>query len=145
MLIRLLSDQIPKLWGTIQAVIEEHIPAVEGEKEDRDVRILKSILERKMECWLSYHEKDKTKVVDGILLTAVLDDEVTKTRALVIYVLHPFPNGPRSSWIEGVEALRKYANSISCNRITAYTRNSSIVKFLEHYGGQTWQYVTLGI
>jgi len=141
MLVKLLSDQVARNWEEIKVAIKRSAPVVEGESPEKYNNILERMLIGKMDCWLSYNEE---KVMDTLITTYVIEDEIGGTRSLMIYSVTGIGPVSLKSWIEGIKTLKDYGKSLGCNRLMAYSCNEFILKIAEKNGGDSsWHLVTI--
>ena len=133
MLLRMMPDQIPHYWDEIKEGI---LMAVPHGVPDRTSKILNKLLLNTAQFWLSYHRKNNKPEVDAGIITVLVDDQVHDTKNLDIYAIWPIARIPGSSWIEGFEALQKYAKKKGCNRVIGRSNIKSIVELVKRLGGQ---------
>ena len=134
MLIKLLPEQIPTYWDEIKEGMLRTIPVG---VPDRASKILNKLLLGSAQCWLSYHRNESNEPeVDAVIITVVVEDQVHDTINLDIYALWSIGEMQRSSWIEGVEALKKYAKKKGCNRVIGRSDVESILEFVRISGGE---------
>jgi len=137
MLLRLLPEQIPQYWDEIKEGILRTIPVG---IPDRAAKILNKLLLGTAQCWLSYHrggnETRDGVVMDAVIITVIVEDQVHDVLNLDIYALWSIDTTRRSSWIEGIEALKKYARKKGCSRIIGRSNVESILEFVRKAGGQ---------
>ncbi len=132
-----MPDQISKFWSIIKYGIEESLPPIASDKPDRMNRMLMSLLSDKAQCWVSYTKHDESRKLEAVLITRVLYDDVSDNKNLLIYCLYGYEDISRDSWTSGFKSLVKYADSIDCARIIAYTDIPSIVDHVVKLGGDT--------
>ncbi len=136
MLTRLLPDQVSRFWDIIKFAIEESLPPVAYDHPDKMERILSSLLSGKAECWASYIRDEETTRFEGVVITRILHDDVSITNNLLIYCLYGYERIEKDSWIKGLHALAKYANSRNCSRIIAYTDIPYVTELAKKLGGE---------
>jgi hypothetical protein len=137
MLTKLLPDQISKLWDIIKYAIENSGPITEGEQPGRMNRILSAALSGRIDIWASYIKEDTNKF-EGIVVTDIIYDDATGIKNLLIYSIYGYVDKvDRKSYITGLSALAKYAKSLKCTNIVAYTQDSGIVALVNRLGGDT--------
>ena len=124
MLLLLLPEQIPQYWDDIKEGLSRALPPG---PIDRKAKLLAGLQVGKIQCWISYQKTEKETLVDGVVITALVDDQVHGLRNLLIYALWNIDEVHSSTWIEGFEALRKFAISKGCSRIVAYTDDSMLI------------------
>lgn len=137
MLTQLLPDQISRFWDVISYAVEQSLPPIAGEHPDRMNRILSSALSGKIDVWASYNKSEEVNKFEGIALTKILYDDASNTRNLLIYCIYGYSDVNNKSWIEGLQAILKYAKKERCTQIVAYTDLPNIVKLVERLGGET--------
>lgn len=135
MLLKMYPEQIVKHWDVIKFGIEESLPPVVGQADDRMSNILFSILTNALQCWISYDSKGGK--LNALLLTSITNEPISKTKSLTIYCLYGFELINDFSWKEGFEALQKFARSNNCDRITAYTNIEKIKKMARSFNGSS--------
>lgn len=137
MLTRLLPEQISSFWDIIKYAIEESLPPVVGEHPDKINRILSSLLSGKSQCWASYVRNGESSKFEGIVITKILYDDVSDTRNFLIYCLYGYNPVNRTSWLNGLKSLAKYAKSKGCSQIVGYSEIDFIIKLADRLGGNT--------
>jgi hypothetical protein len=133
MLLKFMPGQIPEYWDEIKEGI---LMAVPHGVPDRTAKILNKLLLGTAQFWLSYNKKNNEPEVDAGIITVLVDDQVHDTRNLDIYAIWPIAKIPGSSWLEGFEALRKYAEKKGCNRVIGRSNIKSVVELVKRLGGQ---------
>jgi len=133
MLLKLLPEQIPSYWDEIKEGMLKTIPVG---IPDRAAKILNKLLLGTAQCWLSYHRGSDGAIIDAVIITVIVEDQVHDTRNLDIYALWSTSITKRSSWIEGIEALKKYARKKGCTRIIGRSNVDSVLEFVRRAGGQ---------
>ena len=133
MLLKLLPEQIPQYWDEIKDGILKTIPVG---VPDRASKILNKLLLGTAQCWLSYHRSNGNPIIDAVIITVIIEDQVHDTLNLDIYALWSVEVTQRSSWIEGIEALKKYARKKECTRIIGRSDVESILEFVRMAGGE---------
>jgi len=138
MLLLLMPDQVPRYWEDIKEGIESTLPlGIPG----RSQRILAGLLSGRVQAWVSYRRGDKT-VVDGAVLTRIVEDDIDGTRDLLIYCLWAIGETHESTWTEGLKALLDYGRGKGCNRAIAYSDVPMIVGLTKLMNGEA-RYVFL--
>lgn len=134
MLIKLLPEQIPTYWDEIKEGMLRTIPTG---VPDRASKILNKLLLGSAQCWLSYHRSDSGEPeIDGVIITVIVEDQVHDMLNLDIYALWSIGKTTQESWIEGIEALKKYARKKGCSRVIGRSNVNSILEFVRRAGGQ---------
>jgi hypothetical protein len=142
MLLKMLPEQVSNYWPHIRNSIEQALPPVVGESPNKMGNILEQLLTGEMQCWVAFRKDVENEVV-GFIITTVISDPCSKTRNLLIYSLCGLKLSRGLDWIEGMEALRKFAKLMKCSRIVAYSDNQLILKVVEKLGGDTrYKFIT---
>ena len=132
MLIKLLPDQVNRHWEPIRYALLVSLPPTA--RVDRENNILKALLSGEMDAWVA--TRDARPV--GVLVTTLTMDGASETKNLLVYALASLDETilPDDVWLEGIEQLRKYAESKGCHRIIGYTESSRIAQMIQKVGGQ---------
>lgn len=147
MLVRLLPDQVEKLWDILAPMIEESLPPTEVHSGIGMVGILRSLLIEDMLCWIYYGDTEETQEdAYTIALTTEQMNRHTDTRNFMIYALYGIQEMPREWWMKGFETLEEYAKSRNCKKVIAYSNIPSIVRFWERLGGSNeFRFLTMEV
>ena len=137
MLTKMLPDQISKFWPIIKYAVEESLPPTVGENPDKMNRILSSMISGKLEVWASYRYEEEIIKFEAILVTQLLFDEASGVKNLLLYCVYGYTVITDSSWLEGFKAISKYAKSLGCSGIVAYTANENVVELAKKFGADT--------
>ena len=134
-MIRLLPDQISKLWDIIRYALEDSPPLTVGNINSRLIsNILTAALSGEIDVWVSYTKEGELKL-DGIILTSFEIDKFVKEKSLLIYYLYSYRDADVSRWIKGLKSLAKYAKTRNCSKIMAYTNVPTMINISEKLGG----------
>jgi len=136
MLVKLLPDQIAKNWETISYAIEQALPPVAGESDEKMNNVLMALLDGRMDCWVSYKNGDDGMTMDAVVSTTMLDDGITGARNFLLYSIFTFDWADDNTWKEGFEALAKYAKSKGCSKIVGYTSFDSMIDRAKEMGAE---------
>ena len=139
MLVRLTPEQVAEYWEGIKFAVEESLPPVAVEKPGTLNRILEAMLVGIIQAWVSLRREDK-KVV-ALVTTTVADDNISRTKSLLIYSTYAFEQSEKSDWIEGFAALSKFAKGMKCDNITAYSNEADILKIAQYYNPEMTTYI----
>ena len=134
MLVKLLPEQIARTWPDIRLSVIEAYPPIARFGEDTLNNVLKSLLVGTMEAWVVCNDERKPI---GILLTTFSEDFCSGTRSLVLYTLWTKGGTSKKIWLDGWNAMVKYAKSKGCTLITSYSDSPQILKMAELTGGET--------
>jgi hypothetical protein len=133
-LIKLTPDLIVNSWEDIEAALTEAIPTTIGPIEDRNSRVLESLLIGRMDCWVKC--KDDGKIV-FFVLTAIIDDPEAGSRSMLIYLLYGYLPPTIVEMNETLEFGKLYAKEKKCNRIVAYSNNENVIVIANRLGADT--------
>ena len=133
MLVKLLPEQVVKVWNEVAISIEEAHPASMKLTPGAMNRVLRSILIGALEVW--YITDDHGAKV-GILTTNFNDDLISGTRSLNVYTLWASGGISRKIWLDGISTLFTYAKANNCQKITGFTIIPAVVELIKRAGGQ---------
>ena len=135
MLLKMLPGQISAYWDYVKYSIEQALPPVVGEGSDKMINILSTLMTGEMQCWVVFRREEGQVKVIGFVLTTVSSDYCSKTRNLLLYTICTFEKTHGQDWLEGLDALKKFAKKMNCSRITAFTKQENLMKLAEGVGG----------
>ena len=145
MLVKLMSDQVTDMWETIEKVIDLSLPIVPGGIASRNSRILRALLLGSLTCWVIYQKKDNTNIIEGLVITRIMEDDISGVKSLLLVCGHVW-SGPRKAiWDEGYEVLKKYGKANGCSRIIWYSESSGMFRLVEHLGAELLYYIVVTI
>jgi len=128
-----MPEQISRYWEDIKEGLSRALPPGPS---DREVKILTGLQIGYMQCWVSYRKETNGTVVDGAVVTALINDQVHGTRNLLLYALWAVEDTHKTTWDEGIEALRKFAKGKGCNRVVGYTDQELVIGLCRATGGE---------
>ncbi len=142
MLVRLQPDQVARYWDFFKPAMEATLPPIAGETEYKMSNILEAFLVEALIMWISVKSRDEADAnmgveVTGFLATQVISDEMTKTKALLMYTIYTTEHFTMKEYEEGFIALSKFGKSKGCDRLTGYTQSEAIIKRAQQFGGDT--------
>lgn len=134
MLVRLLPEQVVERWSEVAPQILKSLPIEVQLGVYTATNILRSILAEDAQCWY-YFEEDDFEEPAAVLVTTVRVDMVSGSRSLLVYSLVALkPLSRKLLWVDGMEQLLKYAASVGCHNIIAYTNIPKLAEVLETLG-----------
>ncbi len=136
MLVRLLSENISDNWDVIRYSLSESIPPTIALNETVLNNILIALLAGEMHCWVSYKDW-KNGEIEGVMTTQIIVDLASKTKNLLIYSAFAYNTTNKRTWIEGLEAVNRFADVFGCESIIGYTKAPEIIKVINLLGGDT--------
>lgn len=134
MLLMLLPAQVADRWEVIKFAIEKALPPFELASPDAMNKILEDLLNGKMQCWASFQKASEALDIDGVVVTEIGESR-SGLRSLLIYALYGFQQVSEKSWLDGIEALGKFARANKCMYVTAYTDIEYMVDMAKKLGG----------
>ena len=132
MLIRFLPHKVAEFWEELLPHIQRGVPLEKGESPEKFNNILEALLTERMVCWISVDSKHKR--ADGVILTIITRDAIAETFSLLIYCVASIKHFGEQSWMEGMEALAKYATASGCVEIVSFAPNPVSIKWSEKLG-----------
>jgi len=133
MLVKLLPEQIPRVWSDIRLSVVEAYPPFIVLTEDALSNILKSLLIGAMDCWVIVTEEKKAI---GIILTSFNEDFCSGSRSLNVYSMWSSGGLTKKIWLDGWNTLTKYAKGKGCSLMVGYTNVPSIINLFRKMGGE---------
>jgi len=134
MLIRIIPEQIREKWEIVRPLIAETLPPVMRISAVTMANVLKGLLLEKGQMWLLYgDEPNKPK---AMIVTTFFKDQLSGTRALVIYSLYAVDKLDEMDYIEGIAQLRKFAIETGCTDLIAYVADDVFLKLLRRTGAE---------
>jgi hypothetical protein len=137
MLVKLLPEQVANFWEVLGSQIAPVLAPVVDVTPDVMNNILSSIMVGKMDCWAIVTKTENLVKLNGTILTAIIVDDFTEVRNLLIYSMYGNGNISMQDWQKGKETLVKYAKSKNCKKIVAYTSNDNIKNLADRLGAVT--------
>ena len=132
MLLKLEPDHVAEHWDEIKPAIESSLPPAASPNMNE---VLASILVGRLKCWASYEKTENGSVIEGIMTTAVIEDFISGTLSLLIYSFYSYRKLRARAWLEGHEALSKYARSLGCEWIIGYSDVNYLADMAKKLGG----------
>jgi len=144
MLLKLTAEQISTFWDIIKfSIIEAHPPTTSMGIEELNI-ILEELLSDVTDCWVSC-DKDNRKKIEGVVITKVIYDNLTRTKNLLIYSIYMDQGIDRMSWAEGAATLGKWAIKKKCRNVIGFTDSPQIISIAEKFGGSSLTLVTVDV
>lgn len=147
MLIQLTPEQIASNWDFLRQCIVTNMP-MQRDHREQDNNILLALLGGVMQCWVDVKQssregKPKTEI-NVVVITQVLEDDISQVSSLLIYSLVGMNSlFDFSTWKKGILTLVKFAKAKGCSRLLAYTGNEGILTFLGRLGADASQRVVV--
>jgi len=138
-----MPEQVSEHWEVIKYAIEESLPPISLNSPHTLNNVLIKLMSGEMVCWMAY---DSDKKVIGFAVTTIVEDSNSETKSLLLYTIYAYENTKGIDWIEGYEALSKYALSRGCINMVGYTRNEKLINIAEKFDSDsTYRFVSFPI
>ena len=124
MLIKLLSNQIPAYEDVINETIEKAIPRYQ---EKLRTKLYEDLLFGISQCWVSTSDNQ----FEAIIITRISEDTAKGGKVCTLIAGYAPGGTSEKSFIEGWEAVSKFAKMQNCDLIDLYTDNSEIEKYMK--------------
>jgi hypothetical protein len=131
---RLLPEDVARLWELIRAPLEASLPPTAARTVGTMTKVLEGLSSGRLLCWLELKEDERK--VSGLVTTAVVADEFSGTKNLLIYTLWSDGTNRSAVWREDIEILKKYARSIGCAKIIAFTDKNQVESIADKLGAR---------
>ena len=135
MLLQVMPEQVIRLKPIIKEAVDKAIPPIKGESAQKFNNIMTGLLSGRFVGWIVYRQLAGRKKSIGFMITTIVYDEVTETKSLLVYCLYVYERSVANDWIEGLEALEKYALSKGCVRITGMIMDDALLRRVVMLGG----------
>lgn len=136
MLIRIMPDQIRERWEVVRPLIVETLPPMMRVSPVSVGNILKGLLLEKGQLWLLYGGEERDGKPKALIVTTFYRDQLSGSKALLIYSLYAVDKLDRMDYIVGVSQLKKFAQETGCAEVLAFVADDSFLKILKRTGGQ---------
>jgi hypothetical protein len=133
MLIKLLPEQIVKIWDYIRAGILSTPTPMMDLTPDAIRNILRSLLIGELQCWAIVSDNE----VYGYVLTNIAEDHISKSRFLNIYDVYAFKHMDKEMMTTAFSALNEFAKGNNCSRIGAYSNINKLIGIAKEFGFTT--------
>lgn len=134
MLIKLMPNQISQNWPKLRPAVLNALPPIAPNLgTDTEINLLTALANDKLQMWAVC--KEKSKSVNAVITTEIVEDFATKANHLVIYTLYGIDKMLREDFIDGLKALKKFARDNKCIKIIAYTNIDKVIELAQMLGG----------
>lgn len=123
MFVKLLPNQIPSLWEQIKFAIVSADRIEEGARESYLINTLHALLSDQAQC---YVRVDEQRLLQAVVITRFIKDEMTGDRTLLIQSLYSFQTVPEDIWITDMNTVEALAINSGCKKIMAYSNNERV-------------------
>ena len=123
MIIKLLPEQLVKVWDSIRFAIAETFVPRERCTNEHLRHILSRLLSGRSQCWAIL---DSNKTFLGFLITRIAIDDVTGERVLNMDHIYAYAPLSNEVWEAGFKILCKFALKNSCKAFVSFTDNPRI-------------------
>lgn len=129
MLIKLLPEQLVKIWDMLRFAIAETFMPRDSCTNEHLRYILSCLLSGKMQCWTGFSKTpndDGTKKFIGFLITRIHKEALTGDRVLSIDHIYAFAPVENELFEVGMTTILKYAKKNECKYLTGLSENDRI-------------------
>lgn len=130
MLLMLLPEQLDRFWPYVRFVLEKSF-SPEVLSGNLINNVLESLLTCRMQAWIYTEDGDS---IGAIVVTSTMEDSALGGKILRLYLLYAFEPLKPAAWEEGWEAIEKFARSVGCKQIEAFSSNPMVIKKSEQLG-----------
>lgn len=132
MIVRLLPMQIPIFWDHIKHALKK----VEKLGTDNERGVYSHVFAKLMADKMQGFVIGTETTVDGIIITEILENDITHDLSLVVRVLYAFEDVDNQTWRKAIGLVKKVAKHEGCYRVLMYFSNPKIVQMGIDYGFQ---------
>ena len=138
-MLKFFPDQVARHWGQIGYWIEQALPPILDSRKssDRMNNILESILVGRMDVHLFLVYEDEKPIIYAAITTAIISPVDGGDKELYVYSLYGSRQISKQILYEGLELIKKYAKSVGCSTITAYTNAEGLKALFKSIGGNS--------
>lgn len=134
MLVRLYPEQVSKGWKIFAPMIQKTLAPSLAIDSRVMANVLRSVLVEDSQAWL---EIDKEEGVGALALTAVEYDKILNKKQLYVHSLTVVRSDlSRQTWVDGLETLKNYADSIGASELIMPVVDERFVSMLEGFGAE---------
>lgn len=147
-MLRFYPDQVARRWDKIGYAIERALPPIMDSRkaEERMNEVLEAILAGKLDVFVYVDYEDEKPIVYATISVAILDPVVGSGKELLLYSLFGHRKIGEKVMFEGFGLLVKYAKSIGCATINAYTNTEIMKEYAKGLSGiQNFTYIRFEI
>ena len=141
MLVRIMPEQIAKMWEYIQFALKEAAPREYLGKDEIYGDILQALLVGSMQSWFVVREiKDDYELL-ACVITKLNTDNATRVKSLTIFAVYGYGDLDSDIWTKSYETLTKFAIMNKCQFMDAYTDEVGIVEIGKKFGWLNRHYI----
>lgn len=134
MIIQLLTDQIPEFWPDIKESIQAAVPPLLHDSPEKLNNILMSMLIGKMQVWVVADQKDQGTIVQGVIVTTVMEESCSGTKLLLFYSGYSLGEASQELWADGMKVFNDFAKAQGCEKLGLYTQLDYMKKLMASFG-----------
>ncbi len=137
MLVKVYGKQVILLWSVVKSALKIELPLIYEDSPNRNVNILRSILEGKTTLWLLAEYTEDTTTIYGMIITRPVYDDFSSVTNLLVYMSVSLVRGkvPTELWVDAAETLLKVCRDRGYKSLMGYTRSSEFINLVKHMGG----------
>jgi hypothetical protein len=132
-------------WHFIKDAMEKAFPPVAQQSEEAFLAMQEQFLLGEMDCWFGVESLDSEEII-AVMTTKVVNDEVTRTRNMLIFSVTSYQVHSMNLWIDGYDTLKKYAAAKGCAKIISFSDNPRVLSIAKNLGADVeWRLIQLDI
>ena len=134
MFIKLLPEQIVKVWDMLRfAIAETFIPAKQCTVEHLRF-MLARLLAGTAQCWAAYKREEGYNKFIGFIITRIIKDESNDKRILFIDCVYAWQTPSEEIIYQSWPVLNEFAKRNNCSIVQSYTEQDRIATLAERLG-----------
>jgi len=140
----MLPEQVSTNWDRIAPLIELSMPPlIKGGRRSMMSNVLRSVLLEELVVWMLYRGTEERAVIS----TLPQVDAVLLGKTLLIYSFTALKQDlTQREALKVFMTLDKYARSLGCDSIVAYSDLPQVVEFLKRHGADTsFNFITFAL
>jgi len=139
--LKLFPDQVARYWNELGPMIEMSLPPTTSTRaESRMTNVLQALLSGRLEMFQYYDQKsddDNSVEILGFTIIAMVDNIDFSSKDMLIYSVFAYQHLTKELIFEAFQLIVRYAKSVGCTAVIAYTMLPNLVKYIKSLGGQT--------
>src|SRR4030065_2714353 len=131
MVIKLLPNQVPKIWDAIKFAAANADRINEKDLPLYLNRLLAALLSEKAQCFLRL---DEGRQLLAVAITRLIQDEITGEKSLFLNCLYSFKRVPAEEWRADQKVLVDFAKRQGCKKMIAFSNSEKVFKMATAHG-----------
>jgi hypothetical protein len=147
-MLKFYPEQVVRHWDKIGYAIERALPPIMDSRKagERMNEVLEAILAGRLDVYIYVDYEDEKPIVYATIAVAILSPIIGSDKELLLYSLFGHRKIGEKLMFEGFGLLLKYAKSVGCTVITAYTNTEIMKEYAKGLSGsQSFTYIRFEI